>query len=52
MYKYRKPLEAHEIEKLQELSQLNFLTMNETDVSLPAKAMSQTLQQDLSRHHS
>ena len=32
MYKYRKPLEAHEIEKLQELSQLNFSTMNETDV--------------------
>lgn len=32
MYKYRKPLEVHEIEKLQELSQLNFSTMNETDV--------------------
>lgn len=32
MYKYRKPLEVHEIEKLQKLSQLNFSTMNETDV--------------------
>lgn len=32
MYKYRKPLEVHEIEKLQELSQLDFSTMNETDV--------------------
>lgn len=33
MYKYKKPLEAYEIEKLQELSQLNFSTMNEIDVS-------------------
>lgn len=32
MYKYKKPLEKHEIEKLKELSQLDFSTMNETDV--------------------
>lgn len=32
MYKYRKPLATYEIEKLKELSQLDFSTMNETDV--------------------
>ena len=32
MYKYRKPLTTYEIEKLKELSQLDFSTMNETDV--------------------
>ena len=32
MYKYKKPLDDYEIKKLQELSQLDFSTMNETDV--------------------
>lgn len=32
MYKYKKPLETHEIDKLKELSTLDFSTMNETDV--------------------